>query len=303
MNQKELLNIITNNSKFEGAHNIRLNGKLDSRKTSENVNIVPKQDRDGIDIIVKDNTIGETIAIPVVITKGDICEKVYNDFFIGKNCNITIVAGCGIDNCSNCDSQHDGIHTFYVGENSKVKYIENHYGHGEGTGKKVFNPETVVYLEHNSEMTMNATQIEGVDNTTRITNAHIKNGATLIINEKVMTNFNQVANSEFYVNLDGENSTAKVSSRVVAKDKSTQSFTSNVQGNNKCFAHVECDAIIVGDAKVSSTPTVVANHPDASLVHEATIGKIAGEQLLKLLTLGLTEKEAEQQIIQGFLRG
>ena len=303
MEQKELLNIITNNTEFKGAYNIRLNGKLDKRNTTENVDIISKTDKDGIDIVVKDNTVGETIAIPVMLTKGDVKDKVYNDFFIGENCDITIVAGCGIDNCSSCDSSHDGIHTFYVGKNSKVKYIENHYGHGDGTGKKEFYPETVVNLESGSELVMNTTQIEGVDNTKRITTANVLDGATLIINEKVMTNANQQAYSEFYVNLNGTDSTAKVSSRVVAKDNSYQNFVSDVKGNNKCFAHVECDAIIVGNAKVSSTPSIVANHPDASLVHEATIGKIAGEQLLKLLTLGLTEEEAEKQIINGFLRG
>ena len=302
MEQKELLDIITDGTQFDGAYNIRVNGKLLDRKTTDNIDIVAKSDKDGIDIIIKDNTKKQTLGIPVILTQGEITDKVYNDFYIGENCDVVIVAGCGIDNCSSCKSQHDGIHTFYVGKNSKVKYIETHYGHGEGSGQKVLNPETVVYLKENSELTMNSTQIEGVDDTDRVTRAYLEDGANLIINEKVMTNQNQQAKSTFYIELNGKNSSTKVSSRVVAKDNSFQNFVSDVKGNNKCFAHIECDAIIVGNARVNSTPAIVANNSDAALVHEATIGKIAGEQMLKLLTLGLTEEEAEQQIINGFLR-
>lgn len=302
MDQKELLDIVTDNAEYIGAYNIRVNGKLLERSTNEFVDIITKKDKEGIDIIVKDNTVNQTILIPVILTKGEITDKVYNDFYIGKNCDVKIIAGCGVDNCSSCTSQHDGIHSFYVGENSKVKYIERHYGHGDGTGKKILNPVTNVILEKNSSMEMITTQIEGVDDSNRITNATLKENASMVINEKIMTNLDQKADSEFNVNLDGENSKAKVSSRVVAKDNSLQSFYSNVQGNNKCFAHVECDAIIVGNAKVSSVPKIVANCPDASLVHEATIGKIAGEQLLKLLTLGLSESEAEKEILNGFLK-
>ncbi len=302
MDQKELLDIVTDNAEYIGAYNIRVNGKLLERSTNEFVDIITKKDKEGIDIIVKDNTVNQTILIPVILTKGEITDKVYNDFYIGKNCDVKIIAGCGVDNCSSCTSQHDGIHSFYVGENSKVKYIERHYGHGDGTGKKILNPVTNVILEKNSSMEMITTQIEGVDDSNRVTNATLKENASMVINEKIMTNLDQKADSEFNVNLDGENSKAKVSSRVVAKDNSLQSFYSNVQGNNKCFAHVECDAIIVGNAKVSSVPKIVANCPDASLVHEATIGKIAGEQLLKLLTLGLSESEAEKEILNGFLK-
>ncbi|MBO5884565.1 MAG: SufD family Fe-S cluster assembly protein, partial [Clostridia bacterium] len=287
MEQKELLDIITDGTQFDGAYNIRVNGKLLDRKTTDNIDIVAKSDKDGIDIIIKDNTKKQTLGIPVILTQGEITDKVYNDFYIGENCDVVIVAGCGIDNCSSCKSQHDGIHTFYVGKNSKVKYIETHYGHGEGSGQKVLNPETVVYLKENSELTMNSTQIEGVDDTDRVTRAYLEDGANLIINEKVMTNQNQQAKSTFYIELNGKNSSTKVSSRVVAKDNSFQNFVSDVKGNNKCFAHIECDAIIVGNARVNSTPAIVANNSDAALVHEATIGKIAGEQMLKLLTLGL----------------
>ena len=302
MKQDELLNIVTDNAVFGGAYNIRVNGKLFDRKTNENVDIVSKEGASGIDIFIKDGTVGQTIGIPVVLTSGDIQEVVLNDFHIGKNCDVTIIAGCGIDNCSSCTSQHDGVHTFYVGQNSKVKYIERHYGHGEGSGQKVMNPETVINMEKDSKMKMITTQLEGVDSTVRKTTAHLADGANLVITEKVLTTGEQKATSIFDVDLDGKNSKAKLSSRVVAKDNSYQDFYSDVKGNNDCYAHIECDAIIVNNAKVGSTPKIVANHPDASLVHEATIGKIAGEQLLKLLSLGLDEKEAEDAIIQGFLK-
>ena len=302
MKQDELLNIVTDNATFSGAYNIRVNGKLFDRQTNEQVNIVSKKDNSGIDIYIKDGTVGQTIGIPVVLTSGDITETVLNDFHIGKNCDVTIIAGCGIENCSSCTSQHDGIHTFYVGENSKIKYIERHYGHGEGSGQKVMNPETVINMGKDSKMEMITTQIEGVDSTIRKTTATLKDGANLTITEKVLTSGDQKATSIFDVNLNGKNSKAKLLSRVVAKDNSYQDFFSDVKGNNNCYAHIECDAIIVNNAKVGSTPKIVANHPDASLVHEATIGKIAGEQLLKLLSLGLDEKEAEDVIIQGFLK-
>ena len=302
MKQDELLNIVTDNAVFGGAYNIRVNGKLFDRKTNENVDIVSKEGASGLDIFIKDGTVGQTIGIPVVLTSGDIQEVVLNDFHIGKNCDVTIIAGCGIDNCSSCTSQHDGVHTFHVGQNSKVKYIERHYGHGEGSGQKVMNPETVINMEKDSKMEMITTQLEGVDSTVRKTTAHLADGANLVITEKVLTTGEQKATSIFDVDLDGKNSKAKLSSRVVAKDNSYQDFYSDVKGNNDCYAHIECDAIIVNNAKVGSTPKIVANHPDASLVHEATIGKIAGEQLLKLLSLGLDEKEAEDAIIQGFLK-
>lgn len=302
MKQDELLNIVTDNATFSGAYNIRVNGKLLDRQTNEQVNIVSKKDNSGIDIYIKDGTVGQTIGIPVVLTSGDITETVLNDFHIGKNCDVTIIAGCGIENCSSCTSQHDGIHIFYVGENSKIKYIERHYGHGEGSGQKVMNPETVINMQKDSKMEMITTQIEGVDSTIRKTTATLQDGANLTITEKVLTSGDQKATSIFDVNLNGKNSKAKLVSRVVAKDNSYQDFFSDVKGNNDCYAHIECDAIIVNNAKVGSTPKIVANHPDASLVHEATIGKIAGEQLLKLLSLGLDEKEAEDVIIQGFLK-
>ncbi len=302
MNQEKLLDIITDGQKFDGAYNIRINGKVYDRKTNEFVNIESMKQGSGLEIYVKDNTKGQTIGIPVLLTSGDITEIVLNHFHIGKDCDITIIAGCGIDNCSSCTSQHDGIHTFDVGENSKVKYIERHYGDGEGSGKRIMNPKTIVNLQKNSKLEMVTTQIQGVDETKRETIANIVDGANLVVTEKVQTSDNQKATSIFDVSLNGVDSKAKLVSRVVAKDQSSQDFISDVKGNNKCYAHVECDAIIVNNAKVASTPKIVANHPDASLVHEATIGKIAGEQLMKLLSLGLDEKQAEEVIISGFLR-
>ena len=302
MNQEKLLDIITDGQKFDGAYNIRINGKVYDRKTNEFVNIESMKQGSGLEIYVKDNTKGQTIGIPVLLTSGDITETVLNHFYIGKDCDITIIAGCGIDNCSSCTSQHDGIHTFDVGENSKVKYIERHYGDGEGSGKRIMNPKTIVNLQKNSKLEMVTTQIQGVDETKRETIANLMDGANLVVTEKVQTSDNQKATSIFDVSLNGVDSKAKLVSRVVAKDQSSQDFISDVKGNNKCYAHVECDAIIVNNAKVASTPKIVANHPDASLVHEATIGKIAGEQLMKLLSLGLDEKQAEEVIISGFLR-
>lgn len=302
MNQEKLLDIITDGQKFDGAYNIRINGKVYDRKTNEFVNIESMKQGSGLEIYVKDNTKGQTIGIPVLLTSGDITEIVLNHFHIGKDCDITIIAGCGIDNCSSCTSQHDGIHTFDVGENSKVKYIERHYGDGEGSGKRIMNPKTIVNLQKNSKLEMVTTQIQGVDETKRETIANLMDGANLVVTEKVQTSDNQKATSIFDVSLNGVDSKAKLVSRVVAKDQSSQDFISDVKGNNKCYAHVECDAIIVNNAKVASTPKIVANHPDASLVHEATIGKIAGEQLMKLLSLGLDEKQAEEVIISGFLR-
>lgn len=302
MDEKQLLDIVTDNAQFDGAYNIRVNGKLLDRKINDQVDIITKQDVSGIDIVVKPNTKNQTIGIPVVLTAGDISDKVYNDFYVGENSKITVVAGCGIDNCSTCDSSHDGIHTFHIGKGASVTYIERHFGHGDGSGKRILNPETVVYLDKDASMTLNTTQIEGVDSSVRLTKAVLGENANLVINEKVMTDKNQYTKSEFYLQLNEPGSTAKLSSRVVAKDNSNQEFFSDVQGNAECFAHVECDAIIMGNAKVNSVPKIQANCSDARLVHEATIGKIAGEQLVKLLTLGLTEAEAEKAIINGFLK-
>ena len=240
--------------------------------------------------------------IPVILDKNGLKEKVYNDFHIGEGADVVIVAGCGIHCGGADDMQHDGIHTFYVEKNARVKYIEKHYGEGDGNGKRVLNPETVIYLAEGAYMEMEATQIKGVDSTVRVTKAKVGDNAKLVIHEKIMTHGNQLAKTDFIVDLDGENSAANVVSRSVAKDNSKQIFISNIRGNNKCSGHTECDAIIMDNANVSAIPEIVAGNVDASLIHEAAIGKIAGEQLVKLMTLGLTEKQAEEQIVSGFLR-
>ena len=300
---KELLKEISDiDGEIKGAYNIRKNGKGIERKVTENVNIVTKQDKPGIDIFVKENTKFEFVHIPVIITESGLNDVVYNDFYIGKNANVVIIAGCGIHNEHHKDSQHDGIHRFFLEEGAKVKYIEKHYGEGSGDGKRILNPVTEVYLKEGSNMEMETVQIKGVDSTIRTTKGVLENNTSLVILEKIMTHGNQTAKTSFNVELNGENSSTKVTSRSVATENSVQQFESHVEGNSKCFGHVECDAIIKDSAKVIAIPSIIANNVEANLVHEATIGKIAGEQLMKLMTLGLDEKQAEQEIINGFLK-
>ncbi len=301
--EKNLLKTIADIEKTPiGAYNIRANGKGIERNTTENINIITKKDKPGIDIYVKENTKNESVHIPVVLTQSGLSDMVYNDFFIGKNADVVIVAGCGIHNSGCQTSEHDGIHTFYLEEGAHVKYIEKHYGEGSGTGKRILNPQTIVNLKKGSVLEMETVQIKGVDSTIRTTNGNLDEDATLLITEKIMTHGNQSASTIFNVNLNGKNSSVQVTSRAIAKDNSKQEFTSNIVGNNECFGHVECDAIIMDKAKVTSTPQIIANNVDANLVHEAAIGKIAGEQVIKLMTLGLSEKEAEDYIISGFLK-
>ena len=285
-----------------GAYNIRKNGEGIERNTTANIDIVTKKDKPGIDIIIKPNTKKESVHIPVILTQGGITDVVYNDFYIGENADVVIIAGCGIHN-SSCDTaQHDGIHTFHLAKGAKIKYIEKHYGEGEGTGDRILNPQTIINLDENASMEMESVQIKGVTSTIRETFANMKAGSSLVISERIMTTGKQFAKTVFEVNLDGEDSSVHVASRSVAEDDSLQEFISNVKGNAKCFGHVECDAIIMGNGRVISDPKIEANNVDASLIHEAAIGKIAGEQLIKLMTLGLTEKEAEEEIINGFLK-
>lgn len=286
----------------EGAYNIRANGELDSRNTTANIDIVTKEDKQGIDIIIKPDTKNESVHIPVLLSKSGLQEMVYNDFYIGDNADVVIIAGCGIHNCGVDTSKHDGIHTFYVGKNAKVKYVEKHYGEGDGIGGRVMNPETVIHLDEGAHMEMETTQIKGIDSTNRVTKAVLKDGASLEIKEKIMTHGEQYARTDFSVDLDGRDCSANVVSRSVARDKSKQEFFSVINGNNECKGHSECDAIIMDDASVSASPQLTANNIEANLIHEAAIGKIAGEQLIKLMTLGLTEAEAEEQIINGFLK-
>lgn len=300
---EELLNEISDyNGEFKGAYNIRKNRKGIQRQVTENINIVTKTDKPGIDIIVKPNTKFEFVHIPVILTESGLKDVVYNDFFIGKDANVIIIAGCGIHNDHHKNSQHDGIHRFFLEEGAKVKYIEKHYGEGSGDGKRILNPVTEVYLKSGSSMEMEAVQIKGVDSAIRETKGVLEDNTNFVVTEKIMTHGKQSAQTCFDVQLNGENASTHVTSRSVATEDSYQHFTSKIYGNSKCFAHSECDAIIKDNAKVKATPEITANNVDANLIHEAAIGKIAGEQLTKLMTLGLSEKEAEEQIITGFLR-
>lgn len=300
----ELLNVVAGLSAIptSGAYNIRVDGQSAARASTEGISILPKEDGSGIDIFVKPGVKGETVHIPVVISHTDYQEVVYNDFHIGEGADVTIVAGCGIHNSGDCTSQHDGIHSFHLSENSRVLYQEKHYGSGEGTGERILNPVTNVFQAKGSYMEMDTVQIEGVNSTKRSTYADLDEEATLVIREKLMTHDAQYAETMFAVNLNGAGSSANVISRSVAKGSSQQIFLSKINGNADCMGHSECDAIIMDEASVKAVPEITANHADASLIHEAAIGKIAGEQIIKLMTLGLTEQEAETQIVNGFLR-
>lgn len=301
--QKSLLEAVSGLHEVPaGAYNIRANGKLDSRKTTENIDIVTKEDKPGIDIIIKPNTKNESVHIPVLLSETGLKDLVYNDFYIGENADVTIVAGCGIHNGGDAASAHDGIHTFHLAKGARLKYIEKHYGEGDGSGKRLMNPTTVVELDDGAYMEMETAQIKGIDSTLRKTTATLGAKARLVIHESIMTHGEQTATTDFSVALNGEDSSANVISRSVAKGKSKQLFLSCIDGNNRCAGHTECDAIIMDEASVSAVPKITANDVNASLIHEAAIGKIAGEQLMKLMTLGLSEKEAEEQIVNGFLK-
>lgn len=301
--QKRLLMEVADLHKVpEGAYNIRSDSKSVARTSTANIEITSKEDVSGMDIRIKPGTKNESVHIPVVLMKSGLKELVYNDFYIGENADVTIVAGCGIDNCGIQDSEHDGIHRFYVGKNAKVRYVEKHYGSGEGSGKRILNPGTEVYMEENSSMEMEMVQIKGVDDTERTTTAELDAGAKLVVRERLMTHGEQRAISIYEVNLNGAGSSADVVSRSVAKDTSYQKFDAKIVGNAACNGHTECDSIIMDDGKILAVPGLEANDVDAALVHEAAIGKIAGDQLIKLMTLGLTEEEAEEQIVNGFLK-
>lgn len=286
----------------EGAYNIRSNGELAGRNTTANIDIVTKEDKPGIDIIIKPGTQNESLHIPVILSQPGLKDMVYNDFYVGENADVTIVAGCGIHNCGVDTSEHDGIHTFYIKKGAKVKYIEKHYGEGDGEGKRILNPTTVIHVEEDAVFEMESVQIKGVDSTVRDTEADLAAGASLIIHEKIMTHGKQFAETNFKVDMNGKGSSANVVSRSVAKGESKQVFNSVINGNSACSGHTECDAIIMDQSSVTAVPQLTANDIDAALIHEAAIGKIAGDQLNKLMTLGLTEEEAEEQIINGFLK-
>ena len=301
--QKRLLEEVADlHTMPEGAYNIRANSQMAARNTTANIDIITKEDKSGIDIKIKPGTKNESVHIPVVISESGIKETVYNDFYVGADSDVTIIAGCGIHNCGDQDSQHDGVHRFFVGKNAKLRYVEKHYGSGDGKAKRILNPVTEVYQEEGSYVDMEMVQIKGVDSTVRTNKAELAEGAMLVIHERLMTHENQSAVSVYDVQLNGKDSSADVVSRSVAKDTSYQSFEAAITGNTDCHGHAECDAIIMDKARVVAIPKLDANDVDAALIHEAAIGKIAGDQLNKLMSLGLTEEEAEEQIINGFLR-
>ena len=285
-----------------GAYNIRANGQSVNRSTTAHIDIVTKDDKQGIDIVIKPGTKKESVHIPVLLSQSGLTEMVYNDFYVGDDCDVTIVAGCGIHNSGDSDSRHDGVHSFYIGKNSHVKYVEKHYGSGDGKGERIMNPETVITLGEDSFMELETVQIKGVDSTKRSTTATLADGAKLVVTEKLMTHGSQTAETSFQVDLNGAGSSANIISRSVARDDSRQLFLSKINGNNRCAGHSECDGIIMDRAKISAIPDITANDLDAELIHEAAIGKIAGEQITKLMTLGLTEEQAEAQIVNGFLK-
>ena len=285
----------------KGAFNIRKDGQLVERHSSANIEIATKADNPGIDITIAPGTKGETVFIPVIVTQSGLKDVVYNTFHIGDDCDVTIIAGCGIHNSSHQASEHDGIHTFYLGKNSRVKYVEKHYGEGEGTGERILNPVTNVVLGENSYCEMEMVQLRGVTSTVRDTNAELQAGAKLVLIEKLLTHDSQKATSNMKVELKGDDSSVQVISRSVAQDDSYQVFNPLVIGEAKCRGHVQCDAIIMGNAKVKAIPGIEAASEDAQLIHEAAIGKIAGDQIVKLMTLGLTEEEAEKEILDDFL--
>ena len=301
--QRELLKQVADIHEVPaGAYSLRINGKMHGKNSTENIEIVAKDDKSGIDIYIKPGTKNESIHMPVLLSQSGLKETVYNDFHVGEDCYVVIVAGCGIHNGGSSDSEHSGIHSFYLAKNAKLKYIEKHYGAGDGNGKNVMNPTTYVELAENAYMEMETAQIKGVDSTDRTTRAVLGDNAVLKVSEKIMTHGEQYAKTTFEVDMNGENCGAHVISRSVACDNSKQLFVSLINGNNVCSGHTECDAIIMDNAKVEAVPKISANHAEASLIHEAAIGKIAGEQLIKLMSLGLTEKEAEEEIVGGFLK-
>ena len=300
---KELLSQITDLHAIEqGSYSFRKNGQGVAINSTTDIQIVKKTDKPGIDIYVKANVQNKSMHLPVIISQGGITDKVYNDFYIGENADVLIVAGCGIHNTGNTESTHNGIHTFHLSKNSKVKYVEKHLGLGNDASGKILNPETKIIMEENSQLIMETAQLGGVTYSDRKTTAKLKQNAKLLIKENILTTNNQIAKTKFIVDLVGDGSSVEVKSRSVAKNNSYQEFVSNIKGKADCYGHVECDGIIDGNAHIISTPQISALNPNANLVHEAQVGKIAGEQLNKLMTLGLTYEQACDKIIAGYLK-
>ena len=289
-------------SAFEGAFNIRANGGCFGRQDSENIKIENKEDNPGLVVTVAPGTKGESVFVPACITVGDIDDLVYNDFYVGEGADVTIIAGCGIHTENGEQARHNGIHRFFLAKGAKALYEEKHIGTGVEEVKKIIDPVTEIFQEEGSYFEIDSVQLGGVSSTLRQTKAKLDANATLVIRERILTDNDEVAKTEFEVALNGENSGVNLISRSVAKGNSLQAYESNIIGNTKCYGHSECDAIIADHGRVDASPKLIANHGDAQLIHEAAIGKIAGEQILKLRTLGLTEEEAEAAIVDGFLR-
>lgn len=284
------------------AYNIREDGLCAGRQSTKNIQITSKTDKPGIDVTILPDTKGETVYIPACVTHSAIDDLVYNDFYIGENADVTIVAGCGVHSDGEEEARHNGIHRFVLGKNAHVLYLEKHLGTGTGAGARKIDPVTEVEQAEGSVMEMETTQIGGVDSTHRTMSAKLAANAKLRVRERLLTDGSQQAFTDFNVSLDGDGSGCDLISRSVAKEQSHQEFRSVIHGNRPCTGHSECDAIIMGHGTVNASPALAANHEDAALIHEAAIGKIAGEQILKLCTLGLTEEEAEAKIVEGFLR-
>ncbi len=285
-----------------GAYNIRENGLGVARASTANIEIISKKDKPGIDIVIKPGTKNESVHIPVIITESGLDDMVYNDFYVGEDADVLIVAGCGIHNDGSQTSKHDGIHTFHLAKNAHMKYVEKHYGEGSGLGERILNPETIIEQEEGSVCELETTQIRGVNSTKRYTRVTCKKNSELIVTEKLLTHDTQTAVSEMDIFLVGEDAKARIISRSVAQENSSQTFYPRITGQSACFGHVQCDAIIMGHAKVRSIPEITANDVDAQLIHEAAIGRIAGDQITKMMTLGLTQEEAEEKILGGFLK-
>lgn len=300
---KDMLKTVADfDGEFKGAYNIRVNGACASRQSTEHIKIETKPDAPGLVVTIDADTKGETVYVPACVTAGGVDDLVYNDFYIGENADIVIVAGCGVHSDDAADAKHNGIHRFFLRKGSKVLYKEKHIGTGTGKGAKRINPVTDAYLDEGAVLTMDTIQLSGVDTTDRKTTAKLAENAKIVVRERLLTDGDEYAKTDFDVILEGENSGADIVSRSVAKGNSKQEYYSRIIGKCPCTGHTECDAILSGNGKVYATPALYAEHEDASLIHEAAIGKIAGEQLLKLRTLGLTEAEAEEKIIMGFLK-
>lgn len=299
--QSVLAQIDSEGFKQEGAYNLRYNGYSLCHGNTEHIKIEKKKDRQGIDVHISGDTKGEQVHIPVVVAVSGMTDEVYNDFYVEEGAEVTIIAGCGIHNSGCNDSRHDGIHTFHVGKNANVRYEEKHYGEGEGTGARILNPVTKIIMEENSVFTLDTAQIKGVDSTKRETEVIMGENAKLFVVEKLMTHDKQNAVSNMDVYLNGAGSSAQIISRSVAKGESGQIFHPKAIGNALCHAHIQCDSIIMDQARVCSIPEIDANHVDAAIIHEAAIGRINNEQLIKLNTFGLSEEAAEAVIIENFL--